>query len=98
MGVNCSNLRLSACSFFFFFFAHTVCPAGTYSSPSNSSCSSCPANSVSESEGLAQCTCRSGFYRAPTGEEDMPCRGKPIAGRDSQEYLVKREGECPTLV
>ena len=52
-----------------------ACPAGTYLSPSNGSCSSCPANSVSETEGLAQCTCVSGHYRATTGEEDLPCRG-----------------------
>ena len=52
---------------------HAACPAGTYLSPSNGSCSSCPANSFSEEEGLAQCTCVEGYYRAPQGEEDLPC-------------------------
>ena len=33
----------------------------------------CPANSVSEEEGLAQCTCVEGYYRALQGEEDLPC-------------------------
>ena len=35
----------------------------------------CPANSVSEEEGLTQCTCLEGYYRAPQlqGEEDLPC-------------------------
>ena len=52
---------------------HTACPAGTYLSPGNGSCSDCPANSVSEEEGLTQCTCVEGYYRAPQGEEDFPC-------------------------
>ena len=57
----------------FMLFVLTACPAGTYLSPSNGSCSDCPANSVSEEEGLAQCTCVEGYYRAPRGEEDLPC-------------------------
>ena len=52
----------------------SVCPAGMYASPSNNSCSFCPTNSFSEVSGLAQCTCTSGYYRARTGEEDLPCR------------------------
>ena len=52
---------------------HVACPAGTYLSPSNGSCSDCPANSVSEEEGLAQCTCIEGYQRAKQGEEDLPC-------------------------
>ena len=51
------------------------CPAGTYFSSSNSSCSTCPANSVSEEEGLTQCTCIEGYYRAAQGE-DLPCERK----------------------
>ena len=31
--------------------------------------SGCPANSVSEREGLSQCTCVDGYYRALSGEE-----------------------------
>jgi hypothetical protein len=56
---------------------YTACPAGTYLSPSNNSCSTCPANSVSEEEGLAQCTCLEGYYRTPgQEEEDLPCTCK----------------------
>ena len=55
---------------------YTACPVGTYLSPSNSSCSTCPANSVSEEEGLTQCTCVEGYQRALQGEEDLPCTGK----------------------
>ena len=53
----------------------TACPAGTYLSPSNNSCSTCPANSVSEIPGLTRCTCVDGYYRALQGdlEEDFPC-------------------------
>ena len=39
-----------------------ACPAGTYLSLSNNSCSTCPANSISEEEGLTQCTCADGYY------------------------------------
>ena len=53
-----------------------ACPSGTYLSPSNASCSVCPANSVSEQEGLSYCTCVDGYYRALRGEEDMPCECK----------------------
>ena len=53
--------------------ATAACPRGTYLSPSNGSCSTCPANSVSEKEALTQCTCLEGYYRAPQGEEDLPC-------------------------
>ena len=57
--------------------ARTACPSGTYLSPSNGSCSDCPANSVSEEEGLAQCIlCIEGYQRAEQGEEDLPCTGK----------------------
>ena len=56
----------------------TACPAGTYLSPSNGSCSDCPANSVSEEEGLTQCTCVEGYYRATQGE-DSPCTCMKIA-------------------
>ena len=56
--------------------AHAACPAGTYLSPSNGSCLTCPANSVSEEEGLTQCTCVEGYQRALQGEEDLPCTGK----------------------
>ena len=52
---------------------HAACPAGTYLSSNTGSCSMCPANSVSEEEGLAQCACMEGYYRAPQGEEDLPC-------------------------
>ena len=55
---------------------HTVCPAGTYSSPANRNCSACPDNSVSTMAGLRQCTCNPGYYRAETGEEDLPCSSK----------------------
>ena len=58
---------------------YTACPAGTYLSPSNNSCSTCPANSVSEEEGLAQCTCVEGYQRALQGEEDLPCTRKHLA-------------------
>ena len=54
----------------------TACPVGTYLSPSNNSCSMCPANSVSEEEGLIQCTCIEGYYRAAQGEEDLLCDRK----------------------
>ena len=53
-----------------------VCQAGTYSSPADRNCSACPDNSVSLVEGLAQCTCIEGYYRAATGEEDQPCSCK----------------------
>ena len=59
-----------------FIIIHVACPAGTYLSPSNGSCSDCPANSVSEEEGLAQCMCIEGYQRAEQGEEDLPCTGK----------------------
>ena len=65
-------------SIFVITYNNTVCPAGTYSSPSSDSCSVCPANSVSEREGLSQCTCVDGYYRAPQGEEDLPCFCKAI--------------------
>ena len=54
----------------------TSCPVGTYLSPGNASCSSCPANSISEMEGLSQCTCNVGYYRTLQGEEDLPCECK----------------------
>lgn len=57
---------------------HTVCPTGRYLSPSTKSCSACPNNSVSNSPGLTQCTCTDGYYRAMTGEEDLPCTCKFI--------------------
>ena len=57
-----------------YFFA--VCPVGTYASPNSRSCSSCPDRSVSNSPGLVQCDCVSGYYRAVTGEEDLPCARK----------------------
>ena len=53
-----------------------VCPFGTYSSPASRDCSSCPNNSVSTMAGLRQCTCIEGYYRALTGEEDLPCSRK----------------------
>ena len=31
---------------------------------------------MSESEGVAQCTCVKGYYRVLTGEEDLPCNSK----------------------
>ena len=42
-------------------------------SPSSVTCSLCPANSFGDRDGLAECICNTGFYRAP-GEEDLPCR------------------------
>ena len=56
--------------------ACAACPVGTYLSPSNGSCSDCPANRVSEEKGLAQCTRIEGNQRAEQGEEDLPCTGK----------------------
>ena len=59
-----------------------MCPNGTYFSPNNNNCSVCPANSVSERDGLAQCDCIDGYYRAATGEEDLPCRCKLLVHAD----------------
>lgn len=56
----------------------SLCPIGTYSSPANRDCSSCPANSVSTMAGLHQCTCIEDYYRAETGEEDLPCSLPPL--------------------
>ena len=67
--------------------AYAACPAGTYLSPSNGSCSDCPANSVSEEEGLTQCTCVEGYYRAPQGEEDLPCTRRNTILRTLHVYL-----------
>ena len=63
---------------FFYLSDHTdtVCPIGTYSSPANRNCSTCPDNSVSTMAGLSQCACIEGYYRAETGEEDLPCSCK----------------------
>ena len=59
-------------------YTHAACPIGTYLSPSSGSCSDCPANSVSEEEGLAQCTCIEGYQRGESeqGGQDLPCTGK----------------------
>ena len=54
-------------------FNHSACPAGTYASQNQGYCLTCPNNSFSNVSGLTQCTCVSGYYRAPTGEEDLPC-------------------------
>ena len=52
-----------------------MCIAGTYSSPRYGNCSLCPANSFSDRDGVTECTCNPGYFRAP-GEEDLPCRSK----------------------
>ena len=60
----------------------------------------CPANSVSEEEGLAQCTCVEGYYRALQGEEDSPCNRKLLTKYRSIVYgcilmLVAIVMACP---
>ena len=50
---------------------------------------SCPrANSVSEREGLSQCTCVDGYYRALKGEEDRSTLLLYIVSVTSRRQLI----------
>lgn len=50
------------------------CGVGTFkSTTANKPCSVCPSNSVSISTGAAECTCVTGYYRAPTDDRGDPC-------------------------
>ena len=51
---------------------HKGCFAGEYFSYNSSMCLSCPANSNSTEQGVTECLCFDGYYRA-MGEEDLPC-------------------------
>ncbi|KAG2469895.1 EPHB5 protein, partial [Polypterus senegalus] len=47
-----------------------------------SSCTPCPNQSRTTTDGAAKCDCRSGFYRSPDDKPDAPCTAPPSAPRD----------------
>ena len=51
---------------------HKGCFAGEYFSYNSSMCLSCPANSNSTEQGVTECPCFDGYYRAMR-EKDLPC-------------------------
>jgi hypothetical protein len=71
---------------------HAACPVGTYLSPGSGLCSDCPANSISEEEGLSQCMCIDGYQRGvEQGQkgEDLPCTGKACCTKCSYQLLAE---------
>ena len=55
---------------------HAGCCAGIYLSNSSGLCHPCPANSNSTEQGVKECPCFDGYYRA-MGEGDLPCTCEP---------------------
>ncbi|RXN28201.1 ephrin type-B receptor 5-like protein [Labeo rohita] len=57
-----------------------ACSVGSYKPVAGSvSCTECPANSRTSSEGSKLCECRSGYYRAPTDANTTACTSAPSA-------------------
>ncbi|XP_051577823.1 ephrin type-B receptor 5-like isoform X1 [Myxocyprinus asiaticus] len=57
-----------------------ACPIGSYKAVAGSvSCTECPANSRTSSDGSKICECRSGFYRAQTDANTTACTCPPSA-------------------
>uniref|UniRef100_A0A3B4CLF6 receptor protein-tyrosine kinase n=1 Tax=Pygocentrus nattereri TaxID=42514 RepID=A0A3B4CLF6_PYGNA len=60
-----------------------ACGAGQYkSSMGPSVCRVCPMNSNTHSVGAVSCSCRPGYYRAPTDPPDTACSKPPSAPRN----------------
>ncbi|XP_063059513.1 ephrin type-B receptor 4a isoform X2 [Engraulis encrasicolus] len=60
-----------------------ACPAGHFkSSLGPGGCVLCPQSSSAAQAGASYCSCKPGFYRAPTDTPDMPCTRPPSAPRN----------------
>uniref|UniRef100_A0A8C2BVX2 receptor protein-tyrosine kinase n=1 Tax=Cyprinus carpio TaxID=7962 RepID=A0A8C2BVX2_CYPCA len=72
----------------------TSCSIGSYKPVAGSvSCTECPANSRTSSEGSKLCECRSGYYRAPTDANTTACTSPPSAPASlSWEYESSEGG------
>uniref|UniRef100_A0A8C4S6U2 receptor protein-tyrosine kinase n=1 Tax=Erpetoichthys calabaricus TaxID=27687 RepID=A0A8C4S6U2_ERPCA len=61
----------------------TACALGHFKFEAGaSSCTPCPNQSRTTTDGAAKCECRSGFYRSPDDKPDAPCTAPPSAPRD----------------
>uniref|UniRef100_A0A672LSP0 receptor protein-tyrosine kinase n=1 Tax=Sinocyclocheilus grahami TaxID=75366 RepID=A0A672LSP0_SINGR len=71
-----------------------ACSIGSYKPVAGSvSCTECPANSRTSSEGSKLCECRSGYYRAPTDANTTACTSPPSAPASlSWEYESSEGG------
>ena len=54
----------------------TACPAGTYHTLSDSSCRSCPPNTVTDDMAAPECNCIFGFFRTPQEGPETGCTRK----------------------
>ncbi|KTG34041.1 hypothetical protein cypCar_00004178 [Cyprinus carpio] len=84
---------------FFFLLFSIACSIGSYKPVAGSvSCTECPANSRTSSEGSKLCECRSGYYRAPTDANTTACTSKSATSYMQCEKGIIRKTAMETFI